>query len=103
VHRALDQLLQAPYANADDIHLHLHHGSSVSVIRSVADEIEADLMVMGTVCRTGAAGFLIGNTAETVIPDLTCSLLAVKPDGFISPLQIAKTGFIETEEPMIRL
>ncbi|QDT02101.1 Universal stress protein E [Rubripirellula lacrimiformis] len=100
VHSALDELLQTPYAEADDVHLHLRHGSPAAVIRSVADEVQADLMVMGTVCRTGVAGFLIGNTAETVIPDLTCSLLALKPDGFVSPVEASHTLLIEDDEPL---
>ncbi|TWU46689.1 universal stress protein [Rubripirellula reticaptiva] len=100
VRKALDELLQAPFSQADDIQLHLRHGSAASVIRSVADEIEADLLVMGTVCRTGVAGFLIGNTAETVIPDVTCSLLALKPDGFVSPVQMASVVLVEDDEPL---
>ncbi|TWU50556.1 hypothetical protein Poly51_38480 [Rubripirellula tenax] len=100
VHRTLDELLQAPYADATDVHLHLRQGSPAAVIRSVADEVEADLMVMGTVCRTGVAGFLIGNTAETVIPDVTCSLLALKPDGFVSPVEMSRTVLIEDDQPL---
>ncbi|MDA8743901.1 universal stress protein [Rubripirellula amarantea] len=100
VNKAIDELLQAPYSKSDDVHLHLRQGTPASVIRSVADEIEADLMVMGTVCRTGVAGFLIGNTAETVISDVTCSLLALKPDGFVSPIQVANALLIEEDEPL---
>lgn len=88
--RLLDELLQTPYANTDVIHLHFHRGPAAAVIRSVADEIQADLMVMGTVCRSGAAEFLIGNTAETVLADITCSLLALKPDGFVSPVEMSR-------------
>jgi universal stress protein E len=99
VHRALDELLQTPFADAHDIRVHLQHGSPASVIRSVADEIEADLLVMGTVCRTGVAGFLIGNTAETVIAHATCSLLALKPDRFISPIEMSGAILTEEDEP----
>lgn len=45
-----------------------------------------DLVVMGTVARSGIAGLLIGNTAERVLRKLPCSVLAVKPDGFVSPV-----------------
>ncbi len=76
-------------ATHDSPEIHLRRGSPARIIRSVADEIEADLMVMGTVCRAGAAGFLIGNTAETVLGDITCSILALKPDGFVSPIELA--------------
>jgi universal stress protein E len=84
---ALDQMLQVPDANIDNFHVHHRKGHPATVIRSVAEEVRADLMVMGTVCRTGAAGFLIGNTAETLLADMTCSVLALKPDGFVSPVQ----------------
>ena len=90
VRRALDELLQGADEKIDDYEVHLHRGNSASVIRLVADRIDADLMVMGTVCRTGAAGFLIGNTAETVLAEVTCSILAMKPEGFISPVQMAE-------------
>ncbi|MFK8111245.1 MAG: universal stress protein [Rubripirellula sp.] len=90
VRSALDELLQSPIADSDSIHVHVRRGTPASVVRSVAEEIEADLMVMGTLCRTGVAGFLIGNTAESIISELTCSLLAVKPDGFVSPVAEAE-------------
>jgi nucleotide-binding universal stress UspA family protein len=48
-----------------------------------------DLIVMGTVARTGIAGLLIGNTAERLLRRLPCSVLAVKPDGFRSPVHPA--------------
>jgi nucleotide-binding universal stress UspA family protein len=46
-----------------------------------------DLVVMGTVARTGIAGLLIGNTAERLLQRLITSVLAVKPDGFVSPVR----------------
>lgn len=52
----------------------------------VATEIKADLVVMGTVARTGIAGVVIGNTAETVLSQLQCSVLAIKPKDFVSPV-----------------
>jgi nucleotide-binding universal stress UspA family protein len=47
-----------------------------------------DLLVMGTVARAGIAGVLIGNTAERVLRKLPCSVLAVKPAGFVSPVRL---------------
>jgi nucleotide-binding universal stress UspA family protein len=38
--------------------------------------------------RTGIPGFLIGNTAEQVLSEVTCSVLALKPRGFVSPVTI---------------
>jgi nucleotide-binding universal stress UspA family protein len=44
-----------------------------------------DLVVMGTLARTGVPGLLIGNTAERVLHRLKGSVLAVKPPGFRAP------------------
>jgi len=67
--------------------VHLLAGKPEVGISSLASEKQMDLLVMGTLCRTGIRGFLIGNTAEGVLRRVDCSLLTVKPDGFISPVQ----------------
>lgn len=87
VRNQLFRLLRCSEIPVPDSHCHLYRGHAARIIRSVADRLEADLMVLGTVCRTGAAGFLIGNTAETILDDINCSLLALKPDGFVSPVE----------------
>ncbi len=46
-----------------------------------------DMLVMGTVARTGILGFLIGNTAENILNKISCSLMALKPAGFVSPVK----------------
>jgi universal stress protein E len=43
---------------------------------------------MGTVSRAGIAGLLIGNTAEKVLPQVDCSMLTVKPEGFVTPVKL---------------
>ncbi|MFA7665963.1 MAG: universal stress protein [Burkholderiaceae bacterium] len=50
------------------------------LLPSIAARLKADLVVMGTVGRTGAAGKLLGNTAEQVLQRLHTSLLALRPD-----------------------
>ena len=79
--------LLAPYDTAlDASSVHLVKGEAAPVIRDTAAAIGADLIVMGTVGRTGLPGFFIGNTAEEVLQGATASVLAVKPDGFVSPV-----------------
>ena len=68
---------------------HLRRGAAATVIPETARQVHADLVVMGTVARTGIAGLLIGNTAEAVLEQLQCSVLAVKPPGFVSPVKPA--------------
>ena len=64
--------------------IHLLKGDPERVIVDMATKKRMELVVMGTVSRKGLSGFLIGNTAEKVLNQLDCSVLAVKPDGFES-------------------
>lgn len=61
-------------------------GLAENVIPQVADEIKAEIVILGTTGRTGLSAVFIGNTAENTIDSLNCDLLALKPDGYISPL-----------------
>jgi len=44
-------------------------------------ETHADLVVLGTRGKTGLREMLIGTTAEKIVVNAPCSILAVKPDG----------------------
>jgi len=66
--------------------IHLLKGYPHKEIPVLAKEIRADLVIMGTVARTGISGFFMGNTAETILNQLNCSVLAVKPHGFVTPV-----------------
>jgi len=68
--------------------LHLVEGEAGTVIPQLASKERIDLIVMGTVARAGLEGYFIGNTAETVLQRAGCSVLTVKPDGFVSPVKL---------------
>ena len=61
---------------------HVVDGPAHKVILQAIEEQNIDLLIMGTVARGGLPGGLIGNTAERLLPQISCSLLAVKPDNF---------------------
>lgn len=65
---------------------HLKEGLPETVIEQMAEEVDAELVILGTVGRTGISAALIGNTAEHVIDQLNCDVLALKPAGYVSPL-----------------
>ena len=71
-----------------DINLHVVKGSAQYVVPEIAREQEVDLVVMGTVARTGIDGFFMGNTAESILGELDCSVLTIKPPGFTSPVTL---------------
>lgn len=55
-------------------------------ILSVVTEAKADLVILGTSSKTGVSGLLPGSTVERLLPELSCSVLAIKPEGFRSAL-----------------
>ena len=59
--------------------IHVEHGDVADVIAAVAERLEAQLVVMGTVGRHGLNAKLIGNTAERVLTRLGTDVLALKP------------------------
>jgi len=67
-------------------HTHVEEGLPEDVIEKLADDLDAELVILGTIGRTGISAALIGNTAEHVIDRLNCDVLALKPDGYVSPL-----------------
>lgn len=69
--------------------VHLLVGNPVNVLPEFVNELGVDLLAMGTAARSGLAGFVYGNTAEKVLQEVNCSILAVKPDSFVSPVETA--------------
>jgi nucleotide-binding universal stress UspA family protein len=67
---------------------HLLQGPARREIPALAKRLAVDCIVMGTVARTGIRGFFIGNTAETILEQTNCSVLAVKPQGFVTPVTL---------------
>lgn len=74
--------------------VHMLQGRPGKVIPQTIVDRRADLLVMGTVCRTGIPGFFIGNTAETILNQVDCSVLTVKPSGFVSPVSLPENELV---------
>jgi hypothetical protein len=68
--------------------LHLLKGEAENVIPELAEKENVDLIVLGTVGRSGIPGFFIGNTAESILNQANCSVLTLKPEGFVSPITL---------------
>jgi nucleotide-binding universal stress UspA family protein len=70
------------------VDLHSQQGDPSVLVPAFVIKHRIDLLVMGTVARKGIRGFLTGNTAESIFQKVSCSLLAIKPEGFVSPFHI---------------
>lgn len=75
----LQQFLAPLAGDAQQTTKHMRWGVPAPETVHLAAEINADLIVMGTVGRHGVAGLLLGNTAETVLTYCDCDVLVVKP------------------------
>lgn len=86
--RDIDRILEKHPDPDKRRRVHLLKGAASDRIPEFARQNHIDLIVMGTVGRTGIQGFFIGNTAEAILNQVHCSVLAVKPPGFESPVRL---------------
>jgi nucleotide-binding universal stress UspA family protein len=86
--QSYDKLLSQHALSIRNKDVHLLQGEPAAVIERFVEQHGVDLLVLGTVARGGISGLLMGNTAEQLMGKVKCSLLALKPDGFVSPIQL---------------
>lgn len=68
--------------------IHLVEGTTAEVIDRLKERLRIDVLVMGSVGRTGIPGFILGNMAEKILNKISCTVLTVKPDGFVTPVTL---------------
>ena len=83
----LDALVERHHLSDLDCEVHLVSGEAREVLPKLAHRLGTGLIVMGTVARTGVSGLIMGNTAESILRSVPCSVLAVKPKGFSTPVK----------------
>lgn len=87
-----DQLARvAGGKTASNVELHTVVRESIAdtAILEFIEHHQIDLLLMGTMARGGLEGVSIGNTAERLVRHVPCSMLAVKPADFKSPIDSA--------------
>jgi len=67
--------------------MHLIEGEPASVISELAEDINADLVVLGTVQRRGLKRVLMGSTAEEILDSIRSDVLVLKPEDFRDALR----------------
>jgi universal stress protein E len=73
--------LAAEYA-VDPANVHVEVGNPADLLPRIARSMHADIMVMGTISRSGLRRTFIGNTAERVLEHFPCDALVLKPPNF---------------------
>ncbi|OEE69487.1 universal stress protein UspE [Vibrio genomosp. F6] len=70
----------------------VEQGLPEDIIPETASKLNAAMVILGTTGRTGLSAVFIGNTAEHVIDKINCDVLALKPKGYVSPLDPSQTA-----------
>ena len=78
----LKALLKTSYPNLRIKTALLDQNRVSNALSAYIDEHNAHLTVLGTRGKTALKSILLGTTAEKIIRDCPCSVLAIKPDGF---------------------
>jgi universal stress protein E len=82
----LDVFLAPLTSAAGGVPLSQHVIERVNIREAIlahVSEAHATLVVLGTSGKSGLREMLIGTTAEKIVQHAPCSILAVKPDGFV--------------------
>lgn len=64
--------------------VHIAEGDAREMLARFAQEVMADIVVMGAAGRSGIGRLLIGHTAQRMLDALDCDVLIVKASGFRS-------------------
>jgi universal stress protein E len=67
-------------------HVHMREGAPDDVVTAYAEEVDAGVVVLGTVARAGASGLFMGNTAESIVEKTKKDVFVVKQAGFTTPV-----------------
>jgi nucleotide-binding universal stress UspA family protein len=85
-------LIKESGVSLSEKNVHLVLGRPAIAIPEFAQAQGSDLLVMGTMARSGVPGLLVGNTAEKVMDQVDCGVLVVKPDDFVSLITLEEEG-----------
>ena len=83
----LEELIAEAHLESSIAGTHLPGGNPASAIPALAEELDADLVVLGSSGHKGLAGILIGSTAEAIVTRMARSVAVVKPTGYVSPVR----------------
>jgi universal stress protein E len=80
--RELARLTHAAGVNYN--YLYLEEGRPAMRVRALVEETDAEVLVMGTMGRTGFKSLVIGNTAETILNETHCDVVVLRDSAAAS-------------------
>lgn len=75
---------------------HVVPGHPAEQLPRLVKSVNAEIVLMGAVSRSGLKRLVVGNTAEAVFDELACDILVVKPAGFRNkiPTRVRGPSFV---------
>jgi universal stress protein E len=67
-------------------------GAPHDALEHLAQRLPADIVVAGSMSRSGLQKALIGDTAARLLRHLPCDLLIVKPPQFVNRVPLGRAG-----------
>lgn len=77
VQRLSNEQMVSERFGVDEGNIHIDYGPAKAVIVEAIERIGADLLIMGTIARSGLTGALVGNTCEKVLNAVDIDVLVV--------------------------
>lgn len=87
--KALHAVLSTVDLEGTDHEVHMPKGDPYRILLDFSWKSEVDLIVAGTVSRTGLDRFIYSNLVERILPLADCAVLAVKSAAFVASLEKA--------------
>lgn len=82
-----DQISMTDYRTLDNgLQAHIKTGPASKTLLQTIEELDIDVLVMATRASEGLSGIVFGNTAEQLLSEVPCSVLAIKPESFQCPI-----------------
>ena len=86
-HGVHSQLAATDYRTLEHgVQVHVASGAADASILNAIAGLRINLLIIATQARGGMTGVLLGNTAERLLSEVPCSIFAIKPEGFVSPV-----------------
>lgn len=96
--RRIENLVSELRASGLSAEGRITEGDPAEMIELAADELHADVIVMGTHSRTGVSRLLLGSVTDRVTRVARCPVLAVPPHSYTD-----EAGVPKTDEPFERI
>ncbi|MFN8710970.1 MAG: universal stress protein [Planctomyces sp.] len=94
-HALQDQLSSTDYRTLQQgVQTHIRIGSAENSILEAIRDLKINLLIIATQARGGIAAMLPGGTAEQLLNEAPCSVIVIKPEDFVSPVQGLQTPYL---------